>query len=118
MRIDHALCFAILVAFSGVLHAQSCAGGVGGGMGATGSECSDASWQTDGTALIARPIAAVATVPNVRSVEHPASGYVKTAGKKPRAAASVGVEEQQSAKQSARASSPIAGADRQLVVAH
>ena len=118
MRIDHVLCFAILIVSSGALRAQSCAGGVGGGMDATGSECNDPRWQTDDIALIARPGTAIAAAPNGRAVEHPPSGYVKTAGKKLRAVALTGVEGQQSANQRAHANSPIANADRQLVVTH
>ncbi len=64
MKFDHALCLAGLIAFSGALHAESCAGGVGGGMDATGNECNDARWQTDASASVASPVVAPTVAPN------------------------------------------------------
>jgi hypothetical protein len=113
MKIDHALCFAILIAISEALHAQSCAGGVGGGMDATGNECSDSRWQTDYTAPVAVPIAVITAAPNVRPVEQLASGALRAPGKL-HTAALAGVEERHLAKQGARASPSIARADGQL----
>lgn len=42
MFIERAICFSACVAFSGVLNAQTCSGGVTGGMDATGNECNEA----------------------------------------------------------------------------
>jgi len=115
MKFDHALCLAGLIAFSGALHAESCAGGVGGGMDATGNECNDASWQTDASASVASPVAAPTVAPNVRPAERKVSGLVKAAGKPP-AVALAGVEERHLPKRSPRASPPVPSADRQPVV--
>ena len=41
MKIHNAIVCIALFSLSGTLHAQVCTGGAGGGMDATGNECSD-----------------------------------------------------------------------------
>ena len=58
--------------------------GVGGGMDATGNECSDARWQTNYAARLVLPAAATAAAPNAPSTERPASGIVEGSVKRQR----------------------------------
>lgn len=70
---NHSLGFAVLIAFAQVLHAQSCAGGAGGGMDATGNECSDARWQTNDTSRIVVPVTGSAARTLSAGAHRPAS---------------------------------------------
>ena len=78
---NQSFCFAALIAFAEVLHAQGCAGGVGGGMDATGNECSDPRWQTSNVARSVLPVAEPGAALNARSTERPASKSSKAASK-------------------------------------
>ncbi len=76
MRIERALCLVALATFSGVLHAESCAGGVASGMDITGNDCNDLALEA------AAPTAFVAAVaaPGVTAIGSPAATLAKAAG--------------------------------------
>ena len=60
MKIALSFCIAALIAIAPAARAERCAGGVSGGMGPTGNECSDADWRADGATPAATPGPAVA----------------------------------------------------------
>jgi hypothetical protein len=115
---NQSLCFAVLIVFTQALHAQSCAGGVGGGMDATGNECSDARWLTNDAARIVLPTASTEAAPNVRSAERPASGPLKAASKGRTAGRTVlaGVDGRHVAKHASGANHPVAVVEHQTAI--
>lgn len=75
---NRSLGFAILFVLAEALHAQTCAGGAGGGMDATGNECNDARPQMENTAgqntaRIVAPAAANVAAPKVSTAMHASS---------------------------------------------
>jgi hypothetical protein len=76
-RFSRSLCLLAAIAFAQAVHGQTCAGGVGGGMDATGNECNHAVWQLADSAQTAVTPVTRMPAPTLRPVERSALAVAK-----------------------------------------